>query len=291
MLDLLKFTSRIIQDFLFPFYLLFDYCSMQGLVFNIRSFSVHDGPGIRQTIFFKGCPLNCAWCHNPESRTSEPEVWTKIELLGGSRFEQDETIGRKVSIDELMEGILKDLPFFEESNGGVTLSGGEPLLQAEFAEELLKKCKSYGIHTAVDTCGYAKTKDFERIIPYTDLFLYDLKITENQKHKEFTGENSDLILSNLRWISEKGKIIHIRIPLVENITDVPENLESIRSIISGTKGIDRIDLLPYHFSAKNKYERLNKDYRGVSEKTYPRDKALQIKDFFRNSAPVITIGG
>lgn len=264
---------------------------MQGLVFNIRSFSVHDGPGIRQTIFFKGCPLNCAWCHNPESRSGEPEVWTKRVLLGGSRFEQVETIGRKVSIDELMEDILKDVPFFEESGGGVTLSGGEPLAQAEFIEELLIKCKLQGIHTAVDTCGYAKPEDFERIIPYTDLFLYDLKIADNQKHKKFTGANNDLILSNLSMISKEGKTIHIRIPLVENITDVPENLESINSIILKTRGIERIDLLPYHFSAKNKYERLSMDYRGVSEKIYPHEKAMKVKDFFKNSAPVITIGG
>jgi pyruvate formate lyase activating enzyme len=264
---------------------------MQGLIFNIRSFSVHDGPGIRQTIFFKGCPLICSWCHNPESRSNETEVWTKSVILEGRRFEHDETIGRWVSIDELMEKILKDVPFFEESEGGITLSGGEPLAQAEFAEELLRICKSYGIHTAVDTCGYAEPEDFERIIPYTNLFLYDLKIADSKKHKEFVGKYNDLILSNLSIISGKGKIIHIRIPLLENITDVPENLESIRSIISQTKGIERIDLLPYHFSAKNKYDRLNKDYNGVSTKSYPKEKALKIKDFFKNAAPVISIGG
>ena len=264
---------------------------MQGMIFNIRSFSVNDGPGIRQTIFFKGCPLNCSWCHNPESRSREKENWIKTNLLEGKVFEESETIGQWVTTDDLMTEILKDVPFFEESVGGVTLSGGEPMAQPDFALELLKKCKQASVHTAIDTCGYAKPEDFEKVIPFTDLFLYDLKIADNKNHLEYTGMSNDLILSNLSLISQKGKSIHIRIPLVENITDLPENLEILKSIISQTRGIERIDLLPYHFSAKNKYERLKKDYKGVTKKTYPLEKALIIKEFFKNAAPTISVGG
>lgn len=264
---------------------------MQGLIFNIRSFSVHDGPGIRQTIFFKGCPLNCLWCHNPESRNSKQEVWLKINTISEKNFEEPETIGRWVSTDDLMSEILKDVPFFEESGGGVTLSGGEPLAQAEFAKDLLKICKEKGIHTAIDTCGYGRSEDMRKIIPFTDLFLFDMKIIDNQKHIEYTGKSNELILSNLKLLSAGNKKIHIRIPLVENVTDSQKNLEEIRKIIIDTRGIERIDLLPYHFSARNKYERLKKEYTKVSHEDYPLEKALTIKDFFQNSAPVLSIGG
>lgn len=264
---------------------------MQGLIFNIRSFSVHDGPGIRQTIFFKGCPLNCSWCHNPESRNSKQEVWTKTNTLSEKKFKESETIGRWVSVDDLMIEVLKDVPFFEESGGGVTLSGGEPLAQVEFAKDLLKICKEKGIHTAIDTCGYARSVDMEKIVPFTDLFLFDLKIIDKKKHIEFTGKSNELILSNLKLLSAGNKKIHIRIPLVENVTDLPENLEKIRKIILSTRGIERVDLLPYHFSARNKYERLKKEYVKVSKEDYPLEKALFIKDFFHNSAPIVSIGG
>jgi pyruvate formate lyase activating enzyme len=264
---------------------------MQGLIFNIRSFSVHDGPGIRQTIFFKGCPLNCSWCHNPESRNSKQEVWTKTNTLSEKKFKESETIGRWVSVDDLMIEVLKDVPFFEESGGGVTLSGGEPLAQADFTKELLKICKEKGIHTAIDTSGYARSVDMEKIIPFTDLFLFDLKIIDNQKHFEHTGKGNELILNNLKLLSAANKKIHIRIPLVENVTDLPENLEAIKEIILNTRGIERIDLLPYHFSARNKYERLKKEYTKVSKEEYPPEKAFLIKDFFQNLTPVLSIGG
>lgn len=264
---------------------------MRGLIFNIRSFSVHDGPGIRQTIFFKGCPLNCAWCHNPESRNPASEKWRKTTFLAGKRFEETETIGRWVSTDELMQEILKDVPFYEESGGGVTLSGGEPLAQSEFAAELLMKCKEAGIHCAIDTCGFAEPTDVERIIPHADLFLYDLKIADDIKHTEYTGKSNQLILENLKLISEKGKKIHIRLPLVEEITDTASNLEEIRKIILRTKGVERLDLLPYHFSAKPKYERLNKEFQNISQKNYPSEKALKIKEFFHNVSPFVSIGG
>lgn len=252
---------------------------------------MHDGPGIRQTIFFKGCPLNCTWCHNPESRKPEVETYFKSNKLGDKEFKQVETVGKWMQVDEVMESIIKDLPFFEESGGGVTLSGGEPLAQSEFTAELLKQCKEKNIHTAIDTSGYSTTEEIDKVLPFTDLFLYDLKLANKEEHIKHAGRSNEIILKNLKRISRQGKHIHVRIPLIQDITDTWENLEAIKKIILGTKGIERIDLLPCHHIAKSKYERMKIDYNTIAQRSYSKEKAAEIKEFFKNTTPVVSIGG
>ena len=264
---------------------------MLGLIFDIRSFSVHDGPGIRQTIFFKGCLLSCSWCHNPESRKAEPEIHFLSRTLSGKCFTENESIGRWMTVPEIMNLVEKDIPFFEESGGGITLSGGEPLAQSDFAARLLELCKEKNIHTAIDTSGYADWKEIEKMLPYADLFLYDLKLADDVQHLKFTGVSNRRILENLARISLANIKIHIRIPLIEEITDTTENLEHLKNILSETKGIERIDLLPYHHIAKGKYERMNLHYGLAGLGEYPHQKALQVKEFFSNTAPLVSIGG
>jgi len=264
---------------------------MQGLILNIRSFSVHDGPGIRQTIFMKGCPLRCPWCHNPESQEVEEETMLVERKLGGSVYQLPEPAGKRMHVEEVMLNIVKDVPFFEESGGGVTLSGGEPLMQAEFSAALLAACTDLDIHTAVDTCGYTSFSELVKVIPFTKLFLYDLKFADDEVHRKYTGLSNKPILENLRYITQSGKPVIIRIPLVQDVTDSIENLMALRNIIELTPGILRIDLLPYHPSGNRKYERMGKCNAMLPVGSYNRQKAEEIKEFFKHTASVVSIGG
>ncbi|MDD2278139.1 MAG: glycyl-radical enzyme activating protein [Bacteroidales bacterium] len=264
---------------------------MKGMIFHTRSFSVHDGPGIRKSIFLKGCPLRCKWCHNPESHSFECEQVNSTQQLGSKCFDQTKTIGKLVSIEGLMQEIRADIPFFDESGGGVTLTGGEPLAQPLFTAELLRSCKNEGIHTALDTCGHASTKNFERTIEQTDLYLFDLKLASANAHKQYTGVDNRQILQNLKLASDSAKPIIIRIPLIEGITDTNENLEGIKSIIASHKNIIRIDFLPYHSLAKHKFEMSNKNYSLSQMENYLLSKAQAIADSFKGVAPIISIGG
>lgn len=263
---------------------------MQGLIFDIRSFSVHDGPGIRQTVFLKGCPLRCLWCHNPESQENTTETMTSYKKLGGQTFTRTEEVGRLMSVEEVMQSIEKDVLFFEESGGGVTLSGGEPLMQPEFSAALLGGCRKSGIHTALDTCGFAEPDIIEMVLPYTDLFLYDLKLADDEAHIQYTGVSNRPVLKNLKKISASGKPIFIRIPLIPGVTDTEENLSGLKHIIEQTQGIRRIDLLPYHAIAKSKYERMGKSCLHQAGNGYDQSKAQEIKEYFMNVAPIISIG-
>jgi pyruvate formate lyase activating enzyme len=264
---------------------------MQGMIFDIRSFSIHDGPGIRQTVFLKGCPMRCSWCHNPESQetTAEPIGFSK--KIGNIDFSVTETVGKIMSVSEVMESIVKDVLFFEESGGGVTLSGGEPLLQPEFCLALLKACSENGIHTALDTCGYAGAVVVDKILPFTELLLYDLKLANDAEHKQHTGVSNRLVLQNLEKISRAGKSIIIRIPLIPDITDRHENLMALRQIAESTPGICRIDLLPFHSAAGNKYKGLRKNNLMGGNSSYDIESAEKIKEFFSESAPIVSIGG
>lgn len=264
---------------------------MQGLIFHIRSFSVHDGPGIRQTIFLKGCPLRCLWCHNPESQDEQEEIMIIERRLGNSVQNKQEKVGKWMTVDEVMQGVAKDVPFFEESGGGVTLSGGEPLMQAAFSAAILVACWEQGIHTAVDTCGYSPLTDLEKVLPFTNLFLFDLKIADERVHQKFTGVSNKPILQNLDFISKAGKPLIIRIPLVQETTDTDENLIALRVIIEKTRGVQRIDLLPYHPAGDHKYKRMGKCSTMLSTGSYDSEKAARLLEFFRNSAPVVSIGG
>lgn len=264
---------------------------MKGIIFHTRSFSVHDGPGIRRAIFLKGCPLQCMWCHNPESQSFDIEEMQAAQKLGDKSFCHTQTVGREVTVAEVMQGIRPDMPFFEESGGGVTLTGGEPLAQPDFAIELLKTCKAEGIHTALDTCGYAPVDVFRLSMLYTDLYLFDLKLADSKKHAEFTGRGNKLVLDNLSLISSAGKSIIVRIPLVEGITDTPSNLDGLKEIITTHSGIQRIDLLPYHTLAKHKFSQCNRSYALNEMENYSSHKAQAIADTFSGLATLVSVGG
>lgn len=265
---------------------------LQGLIFNIKRFSVHDGPGIRTMIFLKGCPLKCTWCHNPESQKFEMEEFEIIRKVEENNFRSREKVGNYYTVDQLMEKVRSDIPFFDESGGGVTLSGGEPLSQPEFSIELLKKCKQEGIHTAIDTCGYTNWEILEKTIPYTNLYLFDLKIMNSEIHQKYTGVGNEVIIENLFKLSKFNNNIHLRIPLVQGITDTDENINEIKSLVSRLKSLKRIDLLPYHSLAKQKYQRFyNQKYPLESLGEYPEVKANQIKLEFEGLVSEVSIGG
>jgi len=231
---------------------------MLGTIFDIKRYTLHDGPGIRTTVFFKGCPLKCWWCHNPESQSKEIETVEVTKMLDGKPFICNEIIGKEISTKDLLKEIEKDVSFYDESHGGVTFSGGEPLMQFEFLKEMLTLCKSHGIHTALDTSGFGSKNQFEELIPLVDIFLFDIKLLENEKHKEFTGASNKKILENLELIAAKSSTINFRIPVIPNITDSIENIERLKKFLDNMpRNKCTVNLLPYHTIANHKYMRLN----------------------------------
>ena len=231
---------------------------MTGTIFNIKRFAVHDGPGIRTTVFMKGCPLRCFWCHNQEGWSTDMQSYSRKTVLDGSEYCEQEMIGREVSLIELMHQVERERIFMEESGGGVTFSGGEPLMQPEFLEAALKYCRETGFHVAVDTSGYAELDILERIAPLTDLFLYDLKIMDDDLHQKLTGVSNRRILENLEWLVTHGHQVQIRIPLIRGLTAVESNLQQVIRFLKGLKNqVSGIDLLPYHRLGKSKYLRMN----------------------------------
>ena len=266
---------------------------MKANIFNIQKFSVHDGPGIRTTVFFKGCPLKCIWCHNPESQNQAREILydkNKCTLCGNCiracgnnaieindnvlitnmdkcNFNGDCTVycinsarqiaGKEYTVDEVLKEVIKDKVFYKNSKGGVTLSGGEPLIYADFVEELLMKLKEENIHTAIDTCGYADFKVLERMSRYTDLFLYDLKSMDDGKHILYTGVSNINIIDNLIKLSKIHNNINLRLPLIEGINDDEDNIFEILRIIKNTS-IRKVNLLPYHGMGMHKYQKLDR---------------------------------
>lgn len=231
-------------------------------IFDIKRFAVHDGPGIRTTVFLKGCPMDCWWCHNPESRKREPEEVTYFRKLGKRDIKSNKVYGNTLTVNEVMDEILRDNVFHKESEGGITFSGGEPLYQPEALAELLMQCKDHGLHTTVDTCGYTQWQNFKHILPYTDLFLYDLKVLDTEKHLAFTGVENDLIIENFRKLLGEHANVELRIPVVPGINN---NMEEVRRFIHFLRDkeshIPMIHLLPYHRIAQNKYRKLNLENR------------------------------
>jgi len=241
--------------------------SVNGVIFNIQRFSVNDGPGIRTTVFIKGCHLGCGWCHNPEGRLFPP--------FGLN----NEVIGRTVDTDELYAEIEKDRVFYEESDGGVTFSGGEPLAQPEFLKSILKKCAEGGIPVAVDTSGYAHKTLFKQILPFTGLFLYDIKLVDPVQHLKYTGVSNTEILENLDFLLNKNANVIIRIPVIPKITATAENIGSIIDLLEKYPVKPEINLLPFHKIAESKYKKfgLKNIMAGIKELTEPELEHFRIQ--------------
>jgi pyruvate formate lyase activating enzyme len=263
--------------------------SMRATIFDIKRFAVHDGPGIRTTVFFKGCPLACWWCHNPEGQRPEPEVYLGRRDADGAT--EPETVGEEVTLEHLMREVEKERIFHEESGGGVTASGGEPLVQAEFLCAFLDACRERGIHTAVDTCGYAPAEIFDRVAERADLFLYDLKIIDESLHERYTGASNGPILRNLAALSERERRTFIRFSVIPGITDTEENLRGVMGLVAGLKNIERVDLLPFYNYGGRKYERLNRQNlrRGVEPPGEERMEELRRR--FGELGVAVGIGG
>lgn len=223
---------------------------MTGIVFNIQRFCINDGPGIRTTVFFKGCPLHCLWCHNPESHSPETEIMRGAD--------GDEICGIAMTAEEVITEVLKDKIFYDNSGGGLTLSGGEPMLQFDFAYEIVRQAKKNDIHTCIETCGFAKTEDILEIAKSTDIFLYDWKLTNYELHKEYTGVDNGLILKNLKAIDSTASKIVLRCPIIPNVNDTEEHFLGIAKIANSLANILAIEIEPYHFLGNSKYEKLGK---------------------------------
>ncbi len=263
---------------------------MTGLIFDIRRFSLHDGPGIRTTVFFKGCPLRCAWCHNPESRNPWCEtIEINVPLDGATAMEQAQ-VGEEMTTDEVMRRILRDRIFMERSGGGATFSGGEPLLQPDFLHALLDRCRLEEVQTALDTCGHVPPDIFASVLPKVDLFLYDLKLIDEEEHERRTGVSNALILENLRTLVRRGKRIIIRMPVIPGVTDTEENLGAAARLLRFLAAIERIDLLPYHAMALGKYRRLRIPQPPAFDPPAP-ERMRAIASFFAEQGLNVTIGG
>jgi pyruvate formate lyase activating enzyme len=229
----------------------------KGLIFDIRRYSVHDGPGIRTTVFFKGCPLNCTWCHNPESISPHPQpIHRKLKLNGHETIRQD-TIGQWMDGGEVMDILLKDTLFYEESMGGVTFSGGEPLSQPDFLIGLLQACREQGLHTAVDTSGYAPKEVFLEVAGKADLLLFDLKTMDPRDHLTYTGVDNALIAANLLSLPSDGPALYIRIPVIPGVNAGTDHMQAVATLLGKVRApVVRVDLLPYHRLGRQKYESL-----------------------------------
>jgi pyruvate formate lyase activating enzyme len=297
-----------------------------GVVFKIQKFSIHDGPGIRTTVFLKGCPLKCWWCHNPEGlepsgvivyhgnrclncgncsakcpsnalqiednrllidKSLCSKCYKCIEICPANALE---LIGKTMSTEQIIDVVSKDIIFYDESGGGVTFSGGEPLMQYEFLIETLKNCKKLGINTAVDTSGYTAWVRLKAVSNYTDLFLYDLKFMDEEKHKKYTGVSNKIILNNLELLSKTYSNICIRVPVIPGINDNTDNLNNIGLFLKKIK-IKDVNILPYHSIGSHKYKSLDVMY-NLEELRIPSASEMQnIADLFNNYGIRTKIGG
>jgi len=301
---------------------------LKGLVFDIKKFAVHDGPGIRTTVFLKGCPLHCWWCHNPESIKREKElVLFENKCIGcgecfkvcpnkghevlpdGKRTYHKERCvlcgkctdicyaealvmeGKEMTVEEVMVELRKDIPFYENSNGGITLSGGEPMFQHEFSLAILKQCKAEGLHTAIDTSGQVSWRVYERVLPYVDLVLYDFKHIDPVTHRKYTGTSNELILDNLVKMSEYGVPIEIRIPIIPGINDAKKDIVNASMFFSTLKNITWVELLPYHRLGESKYSRLGEEYKLEGLQTPSKEHLNEIAEWIRSYGLEVHVGG
>jgi pyruvate formate lyase activating enzyme len=237
-----------------------------GIVFDIKEFAVHDGPGVRTTVFLKGCPLACMWCHNPESQSIQPQV---IRSLSGERV-----AGTEYSARELASLLNEQAAILRTNGGGITFSGGEPLFQAEFVAEVIDYLDD--LHVLLDTCGYSSKQDFLLLLARSNLIFYDLKLIDRETHRHYTGCDNDLILHNLQLMSESGKPFIIRVPLVPGVTDTDENLAGIANTVAKLPGLIEVDLLPYNRAAGSKYEYAGMKFMPEYDEARPLNINMQI---------------
>lgn len=229
------------------------YQETKGRIFDIQKYSIHDGPGIRTIVFLKGCPLRCKWCCNPESQKRDIQVM----IQNG----EEKVIGRDVTVAEVMEEVKKDMPHYRRSGGGLTLSGGESLMQPDFAGALLRAAKEAGINTALESTGFAPFSIIEeKILPWLDLYLMDIKHMDGKKHKLFTTQSNERILENAKKIAESGQKLIIRVPVIPTFNDTPEEIYAIAQFARSLKGVGQLHLLPYHRLGQDKYAGLSREY-------------------------------
>ncbi|MEM2910132.1 MAG: glycyl-radical enzyme activating protein [Nitrososphaerota archaeon] len=301
---------------------------IKGIMFDIERYAIHDGPGIRTTVFMKGCPLKCWWCHNPEGielsknlmyfeykcircKTCVNVCPTKAISFDGEKQTINRVscskcgictehcptgalklVGYEITVYELIKEIEKDILLYDRSGGGVTFSGGEPLFQPLFLKEVLKECKKMGIHSALDTTGYAPPEIFESFVDSVDLFLYDLKLLGDEEHKKYTGVSNELIKKNLATLVEKGRgsSVILRFPVIPRITDTEKNLNELLVLVSKLKGINEVDLLPFH-DVSEKYDRLGMEYRMRGHEAPSKEKLNYIKEKLEGAGLYVKIGG
>lgn len=298
-------------------------------VINLQKYSIHDGEGIRTTVFFKGCLLSCWWCHNPESQSYEQDLMVDEEkctgcgscvdictnssislfkeraktnmksctlcfdCVDGCIYNNRHFVGKQFKIEELVKELEKDKQFYEDSQGGITLSGGEVMTQPmDYIEELIKKLKRKGYNVAIDTCGYAPTENFKRLLKYVDTFLYDVKVMNDEKHKKYMGKSNELILHNLKFISDNNGKINIRIPIIYPVNSDEESIDEIIDYLKKNIKVEKVNLLPYHNTGSSKYVKLQKEYRGKDFEAPTKERIEEIADKFRSNGFInIKIGG
>jgi pyruvate formate lyase activating enzyme len=261
-------------------------------IFDIKRFAVHDGPGIRTTVFLKGCPLACRWCHNPESQSEEIIHVEEEKKLNGRSVTVERTYGEKIEADELMEVLLRDQHFYEESEGGITFSGGEPLCQTSQLLYLLERASEAGLHTVVDTSGYARPDTIKKVAARTGLVLCDLKNMDSELHLRHTGVDNSLILSNADLLLEEGAKVIFRIPVVPGVNTSKEEKERyLAYLVQRKEKLGEVHLLPYHRMAEYKYHRLGKAYPAMDIPEPDRPLMEEMKKEFETTGLTVHIGG
>jgi pyruvate formate lyase activating enzyme len=286
---------------------------IQGSIFNIQRYSTQDGPGLRTTVFMKGCPLSCQWCHNPESQSPLPQFLrlenrcmgcgrcTPEEVAGGAGTRlltaEDveacptgalQQVGKEMTVAELVKEVMKDRIFYDDSGGGVTFSGGEPLMQLDFLMEALARLKAEGVHTALDTCGFAPWKDLQAAAGLSSLVL---KLMDEARHRQATGQSNRIILDNLGALARVHEAIWIRIPVIPGVNDDPANLEASARFLAPLPGVRQVDLLPYHPTGVAKFARLGKAYALAGTPTPSQQRLEELAAIFRARGLTTTLGG